>query len=326
MMAVFLVGGLILFDFWFRFSKGFLAEKTLNDSGGPVLESLAADAPALLANLSLTGRNRQDEKIFLGEDMAERAGSLQDQSRPVVFSSGNGLLTYKVKKGDTLSRIASNFGISVQTILGANPQIRANSLSIGQELFILPVSGIVYKTKEGETLESISTFFNVSPTTIQRFNPGFNFSHLEAGSALIIPGVKPRTAVSSYSEELGALPDLGDYFTEPLTGFNWGQLHYYNAVDIVNNCGTPVKASAEGLIIDEADYGWNAGYGHFVLIEHPNSVRTRYAHLDKISVIVGDYVKQGEVIGTVGNTGNVHGPTGCHLHFEVIGAKNPFAK
>ncbi|MBI2604018.1 MAG: M23 family metallopeptidase, partial [Candidatus Harrisonbacteria bacterium] len=43
-------------------------------------------------------------------------------------------------------------------------------------------------------------------------------------------------------------------------------------------------------------------------------------------VSVGDYVAQGDIIGYIGNSGNTHGPTGCHLHFEVMGARNPFAK
>jgi len=79
-------------------------------------------------------------------------------------------------------------------------------------------------------------------------------------------------------------------------------------------------------VIESVVSGWNGGYGIYVLLEHPNSTRTRYAHLQKVSVSVGDYVSQGDIIGYIGNTGNTHGVTGCHVHFEVIGAKNPFAK
>lgn len=71
--------------------------------------------------------------------------------------------------------------------------------------------------------------------------------------------------------------------------------------------------------------GWNNGYGTFVLIEHANGTRTRYASLAKVTAAIGGFVKQGEQVGTMGDTGKSHGPTGCHLHFEVLGAKNPFA-
>jgi murein DD-endopeptidase MepM/ murein hydrolase activator NlpD len=119
-------------------------------------------------------------------------------------------------------------------------------------------------------------------------------------------------------------------FIVPADGFNWGKVHHYNAVDISNKCGTPIRASAEGLVVPDENFGsgignWNGGYGEFVLIEHPfgDGTRTRYAHLSKILVGVGDYVKQGQQIGIMGDTGDA---TGCHLHFEVYGAENPFIK
>jgi murein DD-endopeptidase MepM/ murein hydrolase activator NlpD len=116
----------------------------------------------------------------------------------------------------------------------------------------------------------------------------------------------------------------------PAYGYDWGILHHYNAVDIAASCGTPVVAAAEGLVVPDDSFGdgvdgWNGGYGSFVLIEHPfgDGVRTRYAHLGKALVSIGDYVKQGQEIGIMGDTGEA---TGCHVHFEVYGAQNPFAK
>lgn len=117
----------------------------------------------------------------------------------------------------------------------------------------------------------------------------------------------------------------------PTKGLNWGVPHPQNAVDIANKCGTPVYAAAEGLVIFDEDFGsgasgWNGGYGIFLLVEHPSGVRTRYAHLKTAAIAVGDHVERGDYIGTMGSTGNVRGETGCHLHFEVLGAKNPFLK
>ena len=122
-----------------------------------------------------------------------------------------------------------------------------------------------------------------------------------------------------------------NYFSPPTVGWNWGILHDFNAVDIANKCGTEIYASAEGLIIPDKELGdgaegFNGGYGIFILIEHPNGAKTRYAHLQKIAATVGRYVEKGELIGYMGNTGNTHGPTGCHLHFEVYGDKNPLVK
>jgi murein DD-endopeptidase MepM/ murein hydrolase activator NlpD len=75
------------------------------------------------------------------------------------------------------------------------------------------------------------------------------------------------------------------------------------------------------LIAD--DYGYNGGYGQYVVISHDNGTQTLYAHMSSVSVSVGQRVFQGQVIGTLGNSGRSTGP---HVHFEVRGAKNPFAK
>lgn len=118
------------------------------------------------------------------------------------------------------------------------------------------------------------------------------------------------------------------YYTFPVVrGKNWGTLHHYNAVDIAGNCGASVSAAADGVVLDvSSNNTWNGGYGNFILIEHANKTRTRYAHTLKNLVKQGDFVRQGDPIALVGNTGNVDGVSGCHLHFEVYGAPNPFAK
>lgn len=250
------------------------------------------------------------------------SGSLRDA--PKVFSAsftqGNYFI-YKVKKGDTLSRIALDFGITVQTILNANPEVKGRPLGIGQELYVLPLSGLLYEVKEGETAESIANTFSLSVAQLQEFNRGVNMNRLAPGMTLLIPGATRRPAAAFAAS--GELPNLDGYFARPAEGFNWGQLHKYNAVDIANVCGTPILAAAEGLVIDASIDDWSSGYGNYVLIEHPTGVRSRYAHLRKTDASIGDYLEQGEVIGEMGESGEA---TGCHLHFEVEGAKNPLAR
>jgi murein DD-endopeptidase MepM/ murein hydrolase activator NlpD len=112
-------------------------------------------------------------------------------------------------------------------------------------------------------------------------------------------------------------------FILPTTGINWGKLHPKNAVDIAASCGTPVYASESGLVVNLAKNGWNSGYGKYIEIEHLGGIKTLYAHLSAINVSIGDYLTKGEKIGEIGETGE---STGCHLHFEVKGAKNPFAQ
>ncbi len=144
---------------------------------------------------------------------------------------------------------------------------------------------------------------------------------------IISPSVANATVADPHFYQVAnTLPDLGGYFSIPTSGWNWGHLHSYNAVDIANACGTPIYAAAEGTVAESNDGSWNDGYGSYIVINHPNNVSTKYSHNKKNFVSIGQYILRGDLIAYIGNTGNTHGPTGCHLHFEVRGAKNPFAK
>ncbi|MEK9194361.1 MAG: M23 family metallopeptidase [Patescibacteria group bacterium] len=248
-------------------------------------------------------------------------------SEPIsnLIPARDGLNKYKIQVGDTLSSIAANFGISLETIRLANPNTRS-SIRVGEELIILPTTGILYETKDGDSLELVANRYQVSSRLIQDQNPNYQKLFASPGNKIILPNAKPLSGAEYANRYVRGLPDLGNYFALPARGWNWGELHDYNAVDIADQCGRPVYASAEGLVKEESSNGyWNRGYGNAVLIEHPNGTETRYVHLAKSLVRVGDYVSQGDEIALIGNTGNTHGPTGCHLHFEIYGAKNPFA-
>lgn len=83
-------------------------------------------------------------------------------------------------------------------------------------------------------------------------------------------------------------------------------------VDLRAPRGTKVLAMAEGTVVEVEEMF--IGYGHFVRIAHKGTISSLYAHLDKVTVVPGQKVRQGEIIGTVGLTGWTTGP---HLHFEI---------
>ncbi|MBK5230970.1 MAG: M23 family metallopeptidase, partial [Thermoleophilia bacterium] len=97
-------------------------------------------------------------------------------------------------------------------------------------------------------------------------------------------------------------------FTSPF-GYRWGRLHA--GVDLAAPIGTPIHA-ADGGTVRYA--GWMDGYGNYTCIQHTATISTCYGHQSAIGVSVGQAVRQGQVIGAVGNTGHSTGP---HLHFEV---------
>jgi murein DD-endopeptidase MepM/ murein hydrolase activator NlpD len=99
---------------------------------------------------------------------------------------------------------------------------------------------------------------------------------------------------------------------------NMGKLgwRFHAGIDMAANKGTPVHASASGIVIQS---GWLGGYGKCIVIMHNKKYKTRYAHLSKRYVDVGEKVERGELIGAVGDTGFVRkkGTDASHLHFEV---------
>ena len=93
-------------------------------------------------------------------------------------------------------------------------------------------------------------------------------------------------------------------------GMRWGRLHA--GIDIANKVGTMITAPADGVVIF---IGIKQGYGNFMSIGHGYGITTHYGHLYTALVKVGDKVKRGDKIATIGNTGRTTGP---HLHYEVL--------
>lgn len=290
-----------------------------------LLVSVSGSTSLIAPNSALAADLETDQTEYFGYYITSQ-DSLINQNLPLtsIRTDRAGVLIYKVQKGDTLSSIASDFGISLNSIVWAN-NIKNETIIPGQELVILPVSGVIHEVKTGQTINEIAGLYSADSQKIIEFNRIKN-NVVKPGDMVIVPdGKMPQSQLKSIKATAYAssLPSYPNYYLIPTTGINWGILHSVNAVDIANRCGTPVIASAEGLIVN-AD--WDSGYGTYIKIQHPNSTETLYGHLSKVFVKTGDYVQAGQLIGNIGNTGKVQGVTGCHLHFEVRNAKNPFAR
>lgn len=236
----------------------------------------------------------------------------------------NQVSEYSVKDGDTLSSIASKFGVSIDSVKWANPSINWQKVKPGVVVSIPPVTGVVYKVKPGDTVYSIAKKFQTDAQGIVDF-PMNTFSDdetfaLVAGQTLIIPDgvMSDETAPSAPSIARVLTPDAGSVsatgsFVWPGFGritqpFRW----YHKGVDIANHDGGAILAADSGTVVVA---GWtNSGYGNHVIIDHGNGYQTLYGHLSVISVVKGQRVARGSVIGQMGNTGR---STGTHLHFEI---------
>ena len=235
---------------------------------------------------------------------------------------------YIVEAEDTLSSLAARFEISLNTILWANDLTEKSIIKPGQKLDIPPVSGVIHHVKSGDTLSEIAKTYKGKIEEIVAFNELSNENDIYIGDILVVPDglmppppAKPRPAPIS-------VPLVDSQFILPVSSpyiITQG-LHWYNAVDLSHSgyaCGKPVFAAAGGTV---QKTGYDRTLGNYVRILHPNGVVTLYGHLSVITVKNGGSVNVGEIIGYIGNTGRTRGQTGCHLHFEVRGARNPFAK
>ena len=232
---------------------------------------------------------------------------------------------YIVESGDTLSSLAEQFDISLDTILWANDLGRKSTLKINQKLVIPPVSGVIHHVKSRDTVSEIASTYKAKTSEIVALNELSDENDIYIGDILIIPnGVMPSLPAKTAAVQPAQAPISSVYFIAPTKGKISQGLHWYNAIDFCNPCGSLVFASAQGTV-QRIGYGWNDGYGNYLTILHPNGVVTLYAHLSEISVSSGTNVSQGTIIGRIGNTGHTVGATGCHVHFEVRGGQNPFA-
>lgn len=285
-------------------------------------QSMTLLEPAVNLNPN-PSRGGGDIAVVDGEALyaeASPSGGGAESERP----SSSQISVYIVREGDTLSEIAEMFDVTVGTIAGAN-NIQGRVIHPGQELIILPITGVRHTVAKGETLASIVKKYKGDLEETANYNELATNAPLTVGQIVIIPdGVFAPPPSSSPSAPLrgGSGPAIAGYYLWPVMGGVKTQgLHGYNGIDIGASAGTSIVAAAPGTVVIARQGGWNGGYGSYVVVQHGNGTQTLYAHASSILVSQGEQVAQGQAIAKVGATGRA---TGNHLHFEVRGAKNPF--
>lgn len=235
---------------------------------------------------------------------------------------------YVVHQGDSLPAIAKMFGVSVNTIRWAN-DLKSNSVTVGQTLVILPISGIKHVVKSGDTLQTIAKLHKGDLQEIMQYNNLAKDAKLAVGDVIIVPDGEavptPTYSTSGGVKSGSSYPVYNGYYMRPIMGGVKTQgIHGHNGVDLASNYGANIYAAADGVVLIARSSGWNGGYGSYIVIKHGNGTQTLYGHLSGVEVSAGQTVSQGQVIGHMGNSGQVTGHTGVHLHFEIRGARNPF--
>lgn len=281
-----------------------------------------------------TEAQRQEEESYYAQNtsalaMGTDSGSL---SKPDIIDTSDAkagskaVRDYVVAEGDTISRIAAKFGVSVNTILWANNLAATSYIRSGQQLKIPPTSGVLHTVVRGDTLSKLAQTYDASADTIAAYN-NIDEKGLIIGQTVMVPGgrviytAKPRTAVASSGntgtqtyKPTGSIASTGKMMwpsaCQRISQYYRGWLH--TGVDIACPSGTWLKAADSG-VVTRVQYG-RTGYGYNVMIDHGGGTQTLYAHMSRIDVKVGQTVAKGQQIGLEGSTGRSTGP---HLHFEV---------
>jgi murein DD-endopeptidase MepM/ murein hydrolase activator NlpD len=240
---------------------------------------------------------------------AEGLPESQEFSTPqmLVYSS------YTVQSGDMIGLIASVFGLNQDTLISVNDISNTRSIQVGRKLLIPNQDGIMHKVLQNETMEDIAKKYEISPAAIVTVNELFS-ENAKSGSDIFIPNARlDSTKLQEINGDLFIWPVRGritsryGYRRSPITGLR----SFHSGLDISANIGVPIKAAMSGRVIST---GYNDIFGYFVVISHHSNYRTLYGHMNRIRTENGAYVRTGQIIGDVGNTGQ---STGAHLHFQV---------
>jgi len=253
-------------------------------------------------------------------------------------------IEYTAVQGDTIQEIALRYNLAAESIAWCNDRRIVQVLRPGDVLLIPPVDGACYRilgTKE-ETPAQIAEQFNVANAfqiidspypfnlngrdpdeilpggltvfvpegegEVITWNPGYDVETAEDGTVLRVsfaPGQGPSCGAVA--------PGGGSFWGNPLPNGSWVRGFYpgHTGLDLAAPRGTPIFAANSGPVLFAGFSPW--GYGNTVVLAH-GAFSTLYGHMSSINVGCGQNVVTGQVVGTVGSTGNSSGP---HLHFEI---------
>jgi murein DD-endopeptidase MepM/ murein hydrolase activator NlpD len=266
-------------------------------------------------------------------------------STEVVVENRTDFEHYTVVEGDTIFGIAENFGLKPESVLWTNWYILGempDAIYPGTDVLIPPEDGAMYMWYEGDGLNGVARGLGVTPEVIVNYplndlNPDalgdWSLPNIAPGTMLFVPGgVRPNQSwVPARGEVISGNSYLGPgacsgilygnigtgTFTWPttahyLSGYDWNP-PVHNGLDFDGDFGSPIYAADSGVIIYS---GWSdRGYGNLIVIDHDGGWQTYYGHLlDNTLLPCGSNVIKGELIASMGSTGNSTGP---HLHFEL---------
>ncbi|MBR1670251.1 MAG: M23 family metallopeptidase [Butyrivibrio sp.] len=318
--------------------SGFQAELTqiVNDAKPIAYDRDFSDYELGLMSMDFADKVEIVESYLPDSEISDVASAIDEVTKDKETNQ-----IYEVQAGDTLSTIALRFGLSVDDLVSMNENLEdANTTIRVQDNLIVtvpePELSVSYKVQEyyEEDYEAEvqyvynDTWYTTQTKVIQEPSAGHRkvvalvsyTDGSEEGREIVKEEIS-YMAVPKIIEKGTIVPPT---YIKPISGGRLtsgfgkrsrptkGASTYHKGVDWATPVGTSVVASSSGTVTRA---GWGSGYGYCVYIRHPDGRETRYGHLSKVLVSVGQSVSQGQRIALSGNTGVSTGP---HLHFEIL--------
>lgn len=268
-------------------------QESLEDGGTGLVQTASNSAPIdfMADALARTAQERDkviadaQDALLQADEMAQQIALMQDQN-DAIFRQLEEAMTVSVAPLDKMFRKA---GMPTERILDT---VRRGYSGQGG-----PLAPLSFSTRSGEpTPDALRA--NRLLNQMDRLN-------LYRIAAQKAPFANPVKSSFRFTSQFG-------YRRDPKTGGR----RMHSGVDFASGLGTPLYATADGVVTHS---GWQSGYGRLVKIQHEFGIETRYAHMSRLRVKVGQRVSRGQRIGDMGASGRV---TGVHLHYEVrVGGK-----
>lgn len=296
---------------------------THNSQNIPLLE------PTITPDLKIV---KDVEDVSVVENQA-----LEAKSSPIGFNieqnaSSAKIILYSVKKGDTMKSIAKQLKTTEDVILASNPDIKkGDKLKVGQAIIVIPVKDKV-KTEDKIVKKVVK---EEAPIVVAPTQQETNIQEPAQTQLVTPPTPTPTPTTVPVTETPVVVPSdtpvgqpLGTIANGYIWPFNNGigrisqGLHGDAAFDFAAPKGTPIHSVYDGSVLIAHPSGYNGGFGEYVVINFTDGRQAIFAHMSKVLVHPGDFVKRGDIIGLVGSTGHSTGP---HLHLGVHGdLGNPY--
>jgi len=267
-----------------------------------------------------------------------------DLAKEMIYAVEEEAVIIEIKSGDNFWNLSKTYGLTVNELEILNVDVDPDKIFPGDQLVVKPVNPVLDVLVELENTINEPIPFrvenrkdnNLYKNEKRIIRKGIDGQKEVSYHITLLNGYQQSLEIIAEKitkEPVNAIVQIGTKTTVSRGGrVNYGvvqgkrisslygnRIHpitgrkrFHDGLDIAANHGNAVYAYTDGRVVEA---GWNGGYGNCILIDHGNGLKTRYAHLSRINVRVGQKIRTGQKIGAVGSTGNSTGP---HLHFEVI--------